>query len=382
MTEFGEAVLNFVKAVGEIDSQVTSYRDFSDMSPILNTYYKLFDKSPEDEDESMQIRSMVRYLQMNTKNTEIQIDLEKLLNLDFDEIENLTSLMFYCMQGDQYKEEYERLLSKLDDSDREALLPVKDEGANEGALQKLADSIREFSNYYHMYTELNSEFELKSKELAEKSDSVDMIVAEEEKKLKISHSNDMFKLEQLKSEISDLQSGSMEQFSVLVPNEEESDKLQSQKEELTITVDDLRQKVDQMRENTKDLEELRKQRSNVDAQTEPMRQEYQSILDSIREINQRIENLKNEIAKKNSDLNAEIAELKQKKEPRFAAIQNNRQELLREKSEGEVAQKLHKIIELRKEREELKEAIAAAKQRMAALQQFLLEGNLLKLQVA
>ena len=90
------------------------------------------------------------------------------------------------------------------------------------------------------------------------------------------------------------------------------------------------------------------------------------------------------LKKKNADLIVEVDALNAKKNDLLSTIDQNVSRLKQEKTEGETAKKMQRIIELRKNREELKNAINEMKQRVVVLQQALLQGQIeaLKLQLA
>ena len=383
MTEFGEAALNFIKGAGEIDPQITSYRDFPDILPLLKTYYKLFHKHPDDEDESMQIRSMVRFLQMHvSKDIDISIDLEKLINLDFDEIEKLAILMFNCMKNDEHFEDYQNLMAKLDETDRDVLIGAQENGPSSNEeLETLSKQMHEFTESYIIFSKLNAEFDELVQQYNTKSGSVDQIVAEEEKKLKESHSNDKFKLEQLKIEISALKDEADNSESILVPEEEEMDRLYSQKETLTHEVQELKSKVESLKSKTQGIEELRLKQKEVNEETEPLRQEYHNLLQTVENINKSIDQLKNDYQVKNADLIKEVAELKEKKENTSQQINSNREALIKENSEGETRKMVQSIQELRKKRDELKQQIKEKMSIIEQMKQSLSNGDVSKLNI-
>lgn len=396
--EIGEAALNFIKTVGKIDPQITSYRDFSDMGPILSTYYELFHVEPQGGDEESQIRSMVRFLQKNTTHdSSISIDLEKLLNLDFDEIENVACLMFNCMQSNDRKEECEKLLAQLDESDREALIgSTKDDSSTkQEEIKKLAKDAHDYSNNLCEINKLNKELKDLTNEYNEKSENSEKLVQAQEVKLRESHSSSQIMLQQLNNEISELESrnstlinsqntDSSSYSSSLLVSDEDFDKLQMQHEILTKLIADLKSKVEKARESTTEIESFREQKRENEIKLEPLRQQYQSILDQVQEIQNRMDTHEDNLKKKNADLIVEVDALNAKKSEMLATIDNNVSKLQHEKTEGETAKKMQRIIELRKNREELKSAINEMKQRVVVLQQALLQGQIeaLKLQLA
>ncbi|KAK8894364.1 hypothetical protein M9Y10_022799 [Tritrichomonas musculus] len=397
MTEIGEAALNFIKAVGEIDLQVTSYRDFSDMGPILSTYYKLFKIEPQGGNEESQTRSMVRFLQKNTTHdTGISIDLEKLILLDYDEIENVACLMFYCMQSDDKKAECEELLSKLDESDREALIgSTKDDtSSKQEEIKKLAKDAHEYSNNVCEINKLNKLIKDLTDQYNGKSENSEMLVLDEENKLRKSHSSSQITLKQIESEINEIESrnsslinsqniDSSSNSNSLLVKDEDMDKLQMQHEILTKSIDDLKIKVDKAREKTTEIESFREKKREFDIQTEPLRQKYQSILDQVQEVQQRMGTHEENLKKKNADLIVEVNSLNEKKKEMLNIIDSNVTKLKQEKSEGETAKKMQQITELRKNRDDLKRSINEMKQRVVGLQQALLQGQIeaLKLQL-
>ena len=240
MSDIGEAALNFVKIVGEIDPNITSYRDFADISPLLKTFRKIFPNvSDEAEDMLQQVRSAVRFLQKNvSEDVSIMIDIEKLIEADIDEIEKMASLIFYCMQNlsknnPEIAQSYNKIMEKLDETDREQLIPtIRPENSEHDILTKLAQSIRMFAKYYNEYNKVNAEFETVNNEFNSKKENSELIVAEEEKKIIDSHSDDIGKLKKVQTEIAELENGSSVYYPENRHTEEEFEQLNEQKDKL------------------------------------------------------------------------------------------------------------------------------------------------------
>lgn len=397
MEEIGEASLHFIKIVGEIDPQISSYRDFSDITPFLKTFYKLFKNESPEGDEENQVKSMVRFLQKNTiHNTNIAIDIDKIIKLDYDQLENLAILMFYCMRTEDNKEECDRLLSKLDETDREALEGSAAEVENaskEDILHKIAREAHEYSTAYLTLGSRNQTIKELQEQYKQREASVDSLVQEEETKIRASHSSSQIQLEQLNNEISVIKSKNSllaessqsltPSSESITPDEEDLEQLQMKQEALAKENDQLRSQIDEYKEKTADIEEYRAKKKVLDAENEPIRQQHKQMLEEIEKLQKEIDQCQEDFNHKNHDLISETNELKEKKEELNTLIETNMNRLQTEKSEGEVSQKIAKLIELRKNRDSLKKTIAQLMEKVGTLRQALLDGQIsaLKLQL-
>ena len=384
MSDIGEAALNFAKIVGEIDPNITSYRDFADISPLLKTFRKIFPNvSDEAEDMLQQVRSAVRFLQKNvSEDVSIMIDIEKLIEADIDEIEKMASLIFYCMQNlsknnPEIAQSYNKIMEKLDETDREQLIPtIRPENSEHDILTKLAQSIRMFAKYYNEYNKVNAEFETVNNEFNSKKENSELIVAEEEKKIIDSHSDDIGKLKKVQTEIAELENGSSVYYPENRHTEEEFEQLNEQKDKLADEILNKKKKVEEIKQRTTNIDVLRQQSDVIDEETEPIRQEYIRIHTTLNRIQDRIENLNRKYQQKAEHLVAEVEKLKETKEKSKNQIQWNIEELTKEKTDGIVAKKIQVLIELRRIRDELKGKLYDLNQKVTFVQQSLFQGSL------
>lgn len=375
MSSFEDALLSFVKQVGVVDMSSTSFRDISDVQEILDTFYQLFHVDSSNDDESQQVKQMIRWLHQNApKNDQVkEINIDSLIDLDHEEIENVFTLMYNCKSVDENNaEEFTNIMDQLDEDERNALQGSNTEDKTE-EYEALATQIREFVKVYdgvQKSQKLLDELNNKKNDLQNGlSDSLEQEEHDQREKLNQQKETIIEKREANNKLLQEIEQ--LNNVSDLRRDGPSRDELVPKVGEMQEQITSILQQIDHLHEVLTELESLREKKANFNDQLAPLKEEFDKCENERKAAQDLLDSKKARIEEKNHALDEErntaaqeLQSLKEQQENHQNQFKSNLDTLNNEKTNGGVGSKLQQVMELRKQRDELKQKIDAIKARM------------------
>ena len=370
MSDFGLSVLAFLKLAKVLDPNAASYHDIN-MEILVETFGVFFEGHDQEKLEmGSRVRSMVRWLcKQAPKEVVTQINSDKLLTCDPDEIEKVAILMFYCKKKEQ-PEQFLELLNQLDDHDRKVLIGATEDDHKE-KIQRVARNIRVFVDALRQYSVVNAQRE---ELLAEekKRGSVDDMVEEQQEKMQQRIRRDQEALEEMKSINEQLRRENE------VPLPESGTPIRDLRAtlvRLNAEIDSVRSEADGLRGKVENINEMRERRSLGNMSKEEMRQELLNLGRAKARQKATIEEKRKHFASKCKNLDSSIREFVEKKQTLRDRVVSNMLDLKHDKQSGITRDKITLINTLRKKREELKLKIEKKRVEVAHFQQMIDDGK-------